>query len=201
MLGIIFKKNDCLGSLGKKRMRKLTIGLIVGIVLVVALIITSFVYYATAQNTQKTEINNPINGIGMNKSEIIVDEDQVAYVLNEIGAWKLHNPPLSSNRPKVEVIVNTNTFRAEVSNGKIAVEKGNWDSPDIRIRTSGSEIVDAITSANIKDYIKQSVSSGKTRLELVAGYAQLFSKGYLNLYQDITGKSFTGSVVRIFGQV
>lgn len=52
----------------------------------------------------------------------------------------------------------------------------------------------------MKTYIKQSVQEGKTSFELKASYTTLFSKGYLNIYKEITGKSFTGSVIRIFGQ-
>jgi len=50
-------------------------------------------------------------------------------------------------------------------------------------------------------WIKQSVQERRTIVELKASYTTLFSKGYLSLYKELTGKSFTGSTIRIFGQV
>ena len=47
-------------------------------------------------------------------------------------------------------------------------------------------------------YIKESFSSGKSEFELVANKATLFSKGYLSLYKDLTGKGITGSVIGIY---
>ena len=179
-------------------MKKVNLALIIGIALILILIIVAFVYYATATNKIKPEIQNPI---GENTgSEIIINEQHLSYLLNEIGAYKLHNPPLSSNTPKINLLVDEQEFKAEVEDTYSKVEEGYWENPDINIIIGRSEVIKAITSTNIQEYMKTSIASGKTSIELVAGYTELFSKGYLSLYQDLTGKSFTGSVVRIFVQ-
>ena len=36
--------------------------------------------------------------------------------------------------------------------------------------------------------MKKSVMEGRTQIEVVAGKVELFSKGYLGLYKDLTGE-------------
>jgi len=183
-------------------MKKITPAFVIGIVLILILIIITFIYYATATNKIKPEIQNPIKNME-NKTqitEIVIEPEHLSYLLNEMGTYKLHNPPMSSNTPKINLRVDEQEFKAEVENTYTKVEKGSWENPDIKIVTERSEVIEAITSTKIQEYMKTSVASGKTSIELVAGYTELFSKGYLALYQDLTGKSFTGSVIRIFAQ-
>lgn len=180
-------------------MRKITLGLIIGIILIIILTIIAFVYYATAVNNNKPDISNPIEE-NPNKTEIVIEESHLSFLLNEMGAYKLHNPPLSNEKPRINIIVDESSFKAEIDKGYANVEKGSFENPDIIIKTSREEVIGAITSLKIKEYMKNSVTTGKTSIKLESGYTELFSKGYLNLYQDLTGKSFTGSVVRIFSQ-
>lgn len=49
-----------------------------------------------------------------------------------------------------------------------------------------------------KNYVEESFRNGKSSIELVAGKTELFEKGYLALYTKITGKSITGSAIKIF---
>ena len=176
-------------------MRRITWVFILGILIVLVLVAVIFVYYATAVNNVKPDIKNPISENA--GSEIIISEEYISYLLNEIGAYKLHNPPLSNDMPKINLKVDELEFKAEIDNGYPRTNKGNWDKADIKITTTKKEVTGAIKS-NPKEYMKNSVSSGKTEIKLEAGYTELFSKGYLTLYHDLTGKSFTGSVIRIF---
>lgn len=174
--------------------------LILGIILILAVIGIAFFYFVKAEPRYDIiPIQNPINS-NTNLSQLIIGEEHVAYVLNEIRAYKLHNPPLSSEKPIIEIDVDDSKFKADVDKGEVKVEKGAADNPDIKIITTREEMINALTSLDIKNYIKSSVSSEKTKLELVAGYVELFSKGYLSIYQDLTGKSFSGSVTKIFSQ-
>jgi len=176
-------------------MRRITWALILGILLILILIAIIFVYYATAVNNIKPEIKNPISE--NTGSEIIIGEEHISYLLNEIGAYKLHAPPLSNDMPKINLRVDELEFKTEIDIGYPRTNTGKWDKADIKITTTKQEVIAAIKS-NPKEYMKNSVSFGKTGIELLGGYTDLFSKGYLTLYQDLTGKSFTGSVIRIF---
>lgn len=174
--------------------------LIFGVILIVVLAVGLFFYFVTAKpNYEKQDIEKPIKQ-GENLSNIVIEEIHIAYILNELGAYNLHNSPLSSDKPRIEVQVDEEKFAAEIDKGIINVEKGSSEGPDIKIITTREEVINAIISKEIKNYIKNSVNEGKTRLKLVAGYTELFSKGYLSLYQELTGKSFSASVIRIFSQ-
>lgn len=165
---------------------------VLGILLIVLFFVLAFVYFATAKSNYKKE------EIKLNLENVtVIEQAHVKYLLNEIGAWQLHNPPISSDRPVIQVIVDNQEFYVAVERGVISISRDSMPA-DIKISTTSDEAKKVLASSNIKEAVKSSVQSGKIDLELIAGYTELFSKGYLSLYQDLTGKSFTGSVVRIF---
>ena len=180
-------------------MRKITLALIIGIVLVVLFIIIAFLFLVMGKpKYEKEDLQNPLTNAGI--SELVVGESHVRYLLNEIGAYQLHTQPGSSENPLIEVRVDDSVFFVEVEKGKMTFRSEKTYEPDLIIITGKEEIRNILSSSNIKESMKSSVSSGNTKLELVSGYTELFFKGYLQIYQDLTGKSFTGSVVRIFEQ-
>ena len=169
--------------------------LVLGILLILALFVIAFLYYSLAKpGYKKQEISKPNI-----TEETIIEESHISYVLNELGAYNLHNPPLSSETPKINVKVDDDWYGAEVREGKIYTKKSAFDKADLVFYTSSEELKNAL-KGDIKEYMKSSVSDGKTSLELKASYSTLFSKGYLGLYQELTGKSLTGSIIRIFSQ-
>lgn len=195
------KEENMVGTENKKKIKIWPF--ILGIILLIFLVVVLFFYFATASpSSPKTEniVNNPMEGMAFQQAMAGFNEDYVNYVVFAIGGWKLHNPPLSSEIPKIKLIVDEEVYISEIKKGKVTTEKREGENEDIIITTTKNEIVNAILSENTKEYIKNSVEQGKTNLELRASYTNLFSKGYLGLYEEMTGKSFTGSVVRIFGK-
>lgn len=187
----------------KQKTKKKLWPFVLGIVFLVLVLAGMFFYFVTASPNKPragTEVQNPIKDLTIEQAILQFNGEYIRYLVFAIGGWKLHNPPLSDETPKIKVIVDNEVFISEIVNGEIKTEKKETENEDMIIRTTKQEIVNSIKSSDMKNYIKQSIQDGKTSLELKAGYTTLFSKGYLNLYQDITGKSFTGSVVRIFGQ-
>ena len=175
----------------KKKMRRLVIGLIIAAVVI---ILAGVFLYFSNQNPKPE--GKTITKESLSTTEI--SEDHIAYVLYQIGASKLKKIPLTGNTPKINFIIVPESYKAEVINGMISVSSGIWENPDIIITSSKEEIINAIASLSIKEYIKSSVSSGKTTIDMKAGYTELFAKGYLSLYEEITGKSLTGSMIRRF---
>jgi hypothetical protein len=162
-----------------------------------------FFYFVTASPSKPRGENivaNPAEDLTSEEAALQINEESIKYLVFSLGGWKLHNPPLSDETPKIKVVVDDEVYFSEIVNGEISAEKKEIDNEDITIKTTKKELAGAIKSLSIKDYIKNSVQEGKTTLELKASYTTLFSKGYLSIYKDITGKSFTGSAVRIFSQ-
>ena len=178
--------------------------LIISVLLVVVLIIVMFYYFALRapdytslyENRIKSgELVNPIEGKSIEEAIADFDDSFVLYILYMIKAYNLHNPPLSSNKPQIEFIIDEEVYSAVVDDGLISVQKRRIDEKDAIIKMGRKEGVKIIRDPS---YITKSFENGGSDIELVAEKSTLFSKGYLNLYTEITGKSVTGNVVRIY---
>lgn len=145
------------------------------------------------ENMQMAVLANPVLGLSDEQAIAQFNESFVLYLLASIGAQKLHNLPLSSDKPKIEVYIDELVFSAFVDKGAMGVGKGNIASPDIRIKTAKVEAVKMLRDRN---FISRSFESGSSKIELVAGKATLFGKGYLDLYKEVTGKSVTGGFLK-----
>ena len=102
---------------------------------------------------------------------------------------------MSSRKPGINFVIDDEEYNAVIAKGNIIVNSGNLDNSDIVIRTSKEEAVKIIKN---KGYIQESFGSGRSEIDLIASKSELFAKGYLNLYNEITGKSITGNVIRIY---
>ena len=183
-------------------MRGISHGLLVGfgVVLVLVLIVAMFFYFSLAGPNydsvyQGKNLQDPTSGLSQEQAEAKFDESFVYYFLYSVKAYNLHNPPLSSNEPKMEFIVGDDVYNVIIDKGDIVVEKGSLDERDAVIRTNAKEAVKMIKDIN---YIKESFGNGDSSIELTASKSELFSKGYLSLYTEITGQSLSGNVIRMY---
>jgi len=175
--------------------------LIIGLSLVIILIIIAFLFYSlAAPRYDKPIININKTQIEMDREAVVLEPVHLSYLLAELNFHKLHNPPLNPETPRININIDDKWYNSEIIQGQIYTEAGNLENPDLTITTSSQEVLNAILSAQTREYVASSVSEGKTALELNAGYSKLFSKGYLSIYKELTGKSLTGSVVKIFSQ-
>jgi len=178
---------------------------VIAIILLILLVFLMFFYYVMASPSRpspdKTQsLVADIDRLNIENAISQFNEGYISYVIFAIDGWKLHSPPFSEDTPKIKVVVDGETYVSEVIAAEIKTEKREIDDEDIVMNTTKREIVLAIMSPDIKGHIKQSIQAGNTTLELKASYTKLLSKGYLPIYQDLTGRGFTGSVIRIFQQ-
>ena len=177
--------------------------LLVGVMMIVVFIVLMFFYFALYQHPYSllfqgtTALQNPVVGLSDDAAAVAFNESFVLYLLASIEAQHLHNPPLSSDTPKIELHVDNLVFQAIVDDGGIHVERGNIAEKDIVITTTAREGVKMLRDRN---YIARSFQSGDSSIQLVSNKATLFAKGYLSLYRDLTGKSMTGSVIGLYTQ-
>ena len=176
----------------------------ISLILLGLLVITLFLYfvlYNPAHNSSRVdkissgELVNPTTGLSVESAVKQFNESFVYYLLYNIKAYNLHNPPLSKNTPKILIYVDNDVYNAEVDRDEIYVVKDEIVSKDIIIRTTKEEAVKMIRD---KNYIADSFSSGNSKIELITDKSTLFGKGYLNLYKELTGNGITGSVVKIY---
>ena len=175
--------------------------IVFSVILVVALFIGMFLYMSLFKprnnSGQFTALKNPADNLTIDQVAEKFDEEFVYYLLASIKAYNLHNPPLSSEKPRINIMVGDDSYSAIIDAGRILVSKELVENPDIKIVTTKSE---AAMMVKYPDYVKPSFESGKSSIELLAGKTALFSKGYLNLYTEVTGKSVTGNVLKIYSE-
>jgi len=171
----------------------------ISLALAILLIAVIFLYFVLFKSNNEAlysgqTLKNPVTGLNDSQAIAVFDESFVHYLLVSIKAYNLHNVPLSSNYPKLEIDVGGDLFSASVKKGIISVNRGAVEKEDVIIRTTKEE---AVKMMRDKSYVTKSFNDGKSTIELVADKTTLFAKGYLNMYNELTGKSITGDIIRI----
>ncbi|MFH1290532.1 MAG: hypothetical protein ABIH92_03930 [Nanoarchaeota archaeon] len=168
----------------KKRSKALIIFLIVFLVVLVGLIITLAALLLN-NNSQTVVLTNPIINLTDEQAIQQFDETFVRYLLYSIGADQLHNPPFSSDIPKIEIEVSDDVFSAEIKKRSISVSPVSTSEKDIIIKTTKLETVKMLRNNN---YVSESFAQGKSTIELITSKTKLFTKGYLKIYNRLTGE-------------
>lgn len=132
----------------------------------------------------------PVEGEEEEETEVekvvVKDEDKkdiIKYILILIKAYNLHNPPFSSNTPKIELNFDGEIFNAEIITGEIYIDEGPIEGKDIIIYSNWNE---AIVMSKGLDETRQSFSSGGTLIEQICADSVCFLKGYKEVYDEIS---------------
>ena len=59
---------------------------------------------------------NPTDNLNDKQATAQFNESFVFYILYNIKAYNLHNPPISSDTPKVEFSIDNDIYNAEITN-------------------------------------------------------------------------------------
>lgn len=113
------------------------------------------------------------------------DENYINYLLVAVGVGNLHRSLLYGN-PFIEFNLDEETWSSELIKGALNTKKQIIDNEDLRITISKEKAVKALLSQNIEQFMKDSVANGETQIEMISGKTELFSKGYLNMYKELT---------------
>src|SRR3990172_10605312 len=152
----------------------------VSVILAVLLIAAIFLYFALFNPNNQgiyagQQLKNPVINLTDEQAAMAFDEYFVFYFLYNIKAYNLHNPPLSSNYPELEINAGGDIFSATVKRGMIDVSRGEGSKKDIIIKTTKEEAVKMMRDSS---YITKSFNDGLSGIELVADKTALFAKGY-----------------------
>lgn len=131
-------------------------------------------------------LEDPTKGLTIQEAVAQFDEGFVTYLLYAIGAGNLHNPPFSSDKPRIKFLIDEDVYSAVVDSRVVFVSKNAIESEDAIIKTTKEEAVNMIRN---KNYIAESFRTGKSSMELVASKTTLFTKGYLEIYNSLTKSS------------
>jgi hypothetical protein len=123
-----------------------------------------------------------------------LDFRQISYMLNELGAYKLHDNPFTGEMPliAVEVMDTGQVFYAQVDNGKI--EETENKNPDIKI-SAKKDIFLGIFEGTIDNGVVSAVSDGRMHIEILSDERSLAFKGYKSIYDSLSQNTITGNLV------
>jgi len=182
------------------------LAIILAILLIILILVSIFIYYVifNPKESQKDKGENPFKdqvkdlideedvviqdntNPPVNQIQKPIKEEHISYVLYELEADKLHNPPASAEIPVMRLDVDGTIFMARVINNEITVEKGKVEGEDIRVITTRKAIIDAVKSDDAVQIIRGSINSGESKLEIVSDRKELLMKGYLDIYKELT---------------
>lgn len=128
--------------------------------------------------------NTRVNMSNSTVYDVDINEDFISYILNEIGAWKLHKSPFTLKDPVINIKVGDKKFYSTLG-GSIKTYSGFSDKADLIFYIDKNDLIDAIMSKNPKEVFSNSVKSGRSSVELLASEVELFSKGYTDLYDSL----------------
>jgi hypothetical protein len=163
------------------------------IVLVLLIIVALFVGYMIFKsygNQKNSNLNKPVH-INWSETELMeleINESVISYILYQLDLEELHNPPLSSNTPKIKVIVDNDNYYSEVIDNQIFTSKTEMQNSDISIYIPKFQVIRVLNSTEPSKVILDGISSKLISFEINADKSSLLMKGYYPLYQRFTGK-------------
>jgi hypothetical protein len=144
----------------------------------------------TIENPLKDIVSQNTKGGEVDEQAVIkqgvleFNENYINYLMLALGVGKLHSF-VGFGNPVVEMHLDNEIWSSEIQDNSLRTIKSPNDNKDLRIIISKEEAVKALLSPNIAQFMKDSVASGRTQLEMVAGKTELFSKGYLEMYNGL----------------
>jgi len=179
--------------------------LVIGIIIIITLILGGMFMFGFFTGKREIIFVNPIENIvlvntneaGLVNEQAVIEQaviefnsDYINYILAALGTGYLHKSPLFEN-PFVEFVLGDETWSSEIKKGVPNAQQTSIDNEDLRIMISKEEAVKALLSDNIEQFMKESYSNGNLRIEMIAGKTELFSKGYLKMYNELTGEEIS----------
>jgi hypothetical protein len=115
--------------------------------------------------------------------------DNVNWLVNELGAYKLHASPLTGETPQMEILI-TDTgkkFSVITTNNMPSATESAAPTPDIRIKVDKANFAELYNSADILTKAIAMQKEGKVQIELLKGMDVLAVKGYQAIYSQLNG--------------
>ena len=117
-----------------------------------------------------------------------IEAKHINYVLYNLKAYQLHKPILSEEVPVIEMEIDGISYTTEIEDGNLVTKEGESDSEDMKISTTKQELIEIINSDDVAKKVFESIEEGQTTYEITSNERTLLLKGYVNIYEELTGK-------------
>ncbi|MBN1502500.1 hypothetical protein JW930_03070 [Candidatus Woesearchaeota archaeon] len=122
--------------------------------------------------------------------------DRITYLMNELGAYKLHKNTITSELPVIEVYVGGNIYNTIVENNVPMTYIGKPEYADLQIVMDTNTLFNITVSENVSEQIVLSLSENRVSINVLCDKKDLLLKGYNGIYANllketslITGKA------------
>ncbi|MBI2076466.1 MAG: hypothetical protein HYT72_04430 [Candidatus Aenigmarchaeota archaeon] len=156
--------------------------IVLAVIIVLAAVISYFYFGIVSPVVPKPLVSKPV--LAENQE---IKTEHVNYVVNELGAYKLH-PSLSGEPAEIEVVSAGKLFTITTQDGKTATKEGKAANPDIRITAPPAAFVRLFSAADITAEISKLYSDGLIEVALLKDQATLALKGYKGIYDELQQK-------------
>lgn len=138
--------------------------------------------------------------------EPVVEEEHIQYLVNELGGYNLHDHPVNNEAAVMEFQVvgsdpnNPRLFTITIKDNYPLVADGAATNPDIRLHATETILLELLQADDFNTKVVELVNDGSMWIEVLADETTLAMKGYLSIYQQLTGDEtqITGNVASEF---
>lgn len=162
----------------KKKTRRKRKLILIPVLLILIGIGISFYFFVLPGLTKKPFIPKP-------SYEGNVTTEHVNWIVNELGAYRLHASPLEE-KPEIEINIFDidEFFTVIIENNIPKTYPGRAENPDIRIITKTVYIEELLEADDLVNKVVSSYKKGKIKVEILKADEILISKGYKVLYDE-----------------
>ena len=155
------------------------------IIVIIILIMAFFGYFFVISPSFVTKPDIPKTTLA-SSSEI--ESSHVNWILNEVGAYKLHSSLYLFGEPAVieSVITDQNqVFTTTINNNVPSTVNGPAASPDIRFIMAADNFAKLYATSDILANAQQMRKNGEITIEILKGESALAAKGYKAIYDSL----------------
>jgi hypothetical protein len=168
----------------RERNRHTDAGIATGVISI--LVIFAFLYlfvvtsaFATKPSLTKLDLTSPSN----------IGSGHVNWVLNEVGAYKLHSYLLFGELPVVEFVITdqNSKFTTTVTDNYPTTVMGAATNPDIRFSMNSADFMTLYATSDTLAKAREMVKSGLIKVDIVSkSEFALAVKGYKSIYDALS---------------
>ncbi|MEA2036638.1 MAG: hypothetical protein U9O94_03965 [Nanoarchaeota archaeon] len=164
---------------------------LISVVLVVVVFFGAYYFVIAPTMIQKPFVMKPALPSDalerVENGEQVIKQDHINYLINELGAYKLHKPFGKEDPPVIEFVITDigQRYYTYVNKNEPVTKKGNPKKEDIIIKGSQKTIINILESNGITAAVKEAEQNGEIIVELKSDMKTLATKGYLSIYDNI----------------
>ncbi|MCX6803113.1 MAG: hypothetical protein NTY48_00925 [Candidatus Diapherotrites archaeon] len=159
--------------------------MVVLIIILIVIIIAFFGYFFVLSPSFVAKAN-------ISKTPLIssaeIDNSHINWILNEVGAYKLHSNMYFSGEPAVieSVITDQNkVFTTTINNNVPSTISGPAVNPDLRFTMTAINFARLYATSDILSNAQKMRKSGEINIEILKEVSALATKGYKSIYDSL----------------